>query len=255
MSYANLRLDIADGLATITLDRPEVLNAFNFAMVVEFQAALNEVGCSGARALLLTGAGRAFSAGPDLTDPAVRSATILDGHFNPLIEAIFALPLPVVAAVNGAAVGVGCSIALAADIVFAGRSAYFLQSFVHVGLVPDGGSTWLLPRLIGKARAQAMMMLGTRVPADTAENWGMIHQCLDDAKLASTARATAIQLAGGPTRSYALIRSGIRRALDGDLASTLAMEAENQREAATTADHAEALAAFLDRRTTSFEGR
>jgi 2-(1,2-epoxy-1,2-dihydrophenyl)acetyl-CoA isomerase len=174
---------------------------------------------------------------------------------NPLLEQLFALPIPVITAVNGGAAGAGCSIALAGDIVIAGRSAYFLQAFVNIGLVPDVGSTWLLPRLIGRGRAMAMMMLGERVPAEQALDWGMIYQVVDDAKLMATATELAARLARGPTLAYALIRQGVRECLDRSLSEGLSVERRNQRLAGSTQDFNEGVAAFIAKRPASFQGK
>jgi 2-(1,2-epoxy-1,2-dihydrophenyl)acetyl-CoA isomerase len=213
-----------------------------------------------ARALLLTGAGRGFSSGADLAGVAASGSgpldvgKILESHFNPLLERLFALPVPFVTAVNGPAAGAGCSFALAGDIVIAGRSAYFLQAFINIGLVPDVGATWLLPRLAGRARAQAMMMLGERIPAQTALDWGMIYQVVDDTELLPTAQALAARLAKGPTRAYALIRQGLRDCLDKPLTEALMVERRNQRLAGRSTDFVEGVSAFLQKRPAEFTG-
>ena len=163
--------------------------------------------------------------------------------------------MPVVAAVNGAAAGAGCSLALCADVVVAARSAYFLQAFVNIGLVPDVGSTWLLPRQVGRARASAMMMLGERIGAEKAEEWGMIYRCVDDAELMDAAIGIAGNFANGPTRAYAMIRTGIRRALETTLTDTLRQERENQLTAGNSGDFAEGVRAFLAKEKPVFTGR
>jgi 2-(1,2-epoxy-1,2-dihydrophenyl)acetyl-CoA isomerase len=180
---------------------------------------------------------------------------VLETHFNPLLERLFALPIPFITAVNGPAAGAGCSYALAGDIVIAGRSAYFLQAFVNIGLVPDVGSTWLLPRLAGRARAQAMMMLGERIPAEQALDWGMVYKVVDDADLMTEARAVATKLAKGPTKAYALIRQGIRACMDSTLTEGLMVERRNQLHAGRTADFAEGVMAFLQKRPANFQGK
>ena len=216
----------------------------------------------GARAVLITGAGRAFCSGADLQasggESAVRggdaSHRALMKHYNPALSQIMRLSVPVVTAVNGAAAGVGCSIGLAGDFVFAGRSAYFLQAFVNIGLVPDGGSTWLLTKAIGKARATRMMMLGERIGADQAEQWGLIHKAVDDAALMDEALALATQLAAGPTVAMAVMRRNIITALDGSGDEVLRTEAEGQRIAGTPGDAREGARSFLEKRKPAFKG-
>jgi 2-(1,2-epoxy-1,2-dihydrophenyl)acetyl-CoA isomerase len=175
-------------------------------------------------------------------------------HYNPALSQIMRLSVPVVTAVNGAAAGVGCSIGLAGDFVFAGRSAYFLQAFVNIGLVPDGGSTWLLTKAIGKARATRMMMLGERIGADQAEQWGLIHKAVDDAALMDEALALATQLAAGPTVAMAVMRRNIITALDGSFDEVLRTEAEGQRIAGNTGDAREGARSFLEKRKPAFKG-
>lgn len=270
MSYEHVLFEEADGVATLTINRPQMLNALHVGVIAEMIHAVDRVADQGtARALLLTGAGRGFSSGADLAGGGaggggggsklpsgpVDAGKVLETHFNPLLERLFALPVPFVTAVNGPAAGAGCSFALAGDIVIAARSAYFLQAFINIGLVPDVGSTWLLPRLAGRARAQAMMMLGERIKAEQALDWGMIYQVVDDADLMPTATALAQKLAKGPTRSYALIRQGIRDCLDKPLTEALMVERRNQRLAGRSPDFAEGVSAFLQKRPAVFTGR
>jgi 2-(1,2-epoxy-1,2-dihydrophenyl)acetyl-CoA isomerase len=212
----------------------------------------------GARCLLLTGAGRGFSSGADLASSGGLPEDVglaLERHFNPLMEAIAACPVPVVAAVNGPAAGAGASLALMADIVLAGRSAYFLQAFVNIGLVPDAGATWLLPRLAGRARAMEMMMLGERISAQKAAEWGMISRVVEDEFLAEEALTLAANLARGPTRALGLIRRLARDAEQSSLTDALAAERIAQREAGETEDFKQAVFAFLQKRQPTFEGR
>ena len=270
MTYEHILFEEADGVATLTINRPQMLNALHVGVIGEMIHAVDRVADEGTvRALLLTGAGRGFSSGADLAGggaggggggsklPAgpVDAGKVLETHFNPLLERLFALPVPFVTAVNGPAAGAGCSFALAGDIVIAGKSAYFLQAFINIGLVPDVGSTWMLPRLAGKARAQAMMMLGDKIPAATALDWGMIYQVVEDADLMPTATALAQRLAKGPTKSYALIRQGIRDCMDTTLTEALMVERRNQKLAGRSPDFTEGVSAFLQKRPAVFTGK
>ncbi len=266
MAYEHILWSEEDGVATLTINRPDRLNALNAGVIQEMIDAVDQIrdGASSARCLVLTGAGRGFSSGADLSGGGaggaigkgpVDAGKVLETHFNVLLERLFALPVPFVTSVNGPAAGAGCSYALAGDIVVAARSAYFLQAFVNIGLVPDVGSTWLLPRLAGKARAQAMMMLGERIPAETAAEWGMIWKVVDDDALAAETAAIARRLAAGPTRALALIRHGIRDCLDRTLTEALMVERVNQLAAGRTADFAEGVMAFLQKRPAAFTGR
>jgi len=259
MTHEHIRFEqSADAVATVTIARPDRLNALSGATVDELRAAVEEAGRSGARCLLLTGEGRGFSSGADLASDGGLpddAGAALEKHFNPLIEAIFALPIPVVAAVNGPCAGAGCSLALAADIVVAARSAYFLQAFVNIGLIPDAGATWLLPRLAGRARAMEMMMLGERIPAEKALEWGLISRVVEDEQLASEATALATRLAQGPTVALGLIRRLAREAGHQPLSEALAAERSAQREAGRTQDFRGAVAAFLQKQSARFEGK
>lgn len=260
MPYEHIRFAVADAVATITLNRPDRLNAAPPAMFDEIGDALDRL--DGARAVLITGEGRAFCSGADLAGRDV-SQSISGGEgayraltrsYNPALMKIARLSVPVVTAVNGPAAGVGCSLALASDFTIAGKSAYFLQAFVNIGLIPDGGASWMLTRLIGKARATQMMLLGERIGADQAESWGLIYKAVDDAALIDEARALAVRLASGPTVALGLMRRGLAAALESDYASALATEADNQRTAGNSADAAEGTAAFLARRKAEFKG-
>jgi 2-(1,2-epoxy-1,2-dihydrophenyl)acetyl-CoA isomerase len=259
MGYEHVRLEIGpNAVASLTIARPDTLNALAAQTVDELRAAVEEIGRLGARCLLLAGEGRGFSSGADLASGGglpEDAGAALEKHFNPLVEALFALPIPVVAAVQGPCAGAGCSLALAADIVIAARSAYFLQAFVNIGLIPDAGATWLLPRLAGRARALEMMMLGERIPAEQAHAWGMIARVVEDEHLASESVALATRLAQGPTRALGLIRTLARAAQDVPLSEALAAERAAQREAGETDDFRGAVVAFLQKRQPRFEGR
>jgi 2-(1,2-epoxy-1,2-dihydrophenyl)acetyl-CoA isomerase len=259
MTYEHIRLETSPAaVAKITIARPDRLNALSGQTVDELRSAVEEAGSSGARCLLLTGEGRGFSSGADLAGSGGLpddAGAALEKHFNPLIEAIFALPIPLVAAVNGPCAGAGCSLALAADIVVAARSAYFLQAFVNIGLIPDAGATWLLPRLAGRARAMEMMMLGERVPAEQALEWGLISRVVEDEALESEAAALATRLAQGPTVALGLIRKLARDAGDIPLSQALAAERVAQRSAGETQDFKGAVLAFLQKRQARFDGR
>jgi 2-(1,2-epoxy-1,2-dihydrophenyl)acetyl-CoA isomerase len=259
MAFEHIRVETSPAaVATVTIARPDRLNALSGQTVDELRSAVEEVGRSGARCLLLTGEGRGFSSGADLAASGglpEDAGAALEKHFNPLIQALFALPVPVVAAVNGPCAGAGCSLALAADIVIAARSAYFLQAFVNIGLIPDAGATWLLPRMVGRARAMEMMMLGERIPADKALEWGMISRVVEDDHLASEAVLLATQLAQGPTVALGLIRQLARDAQQLSLTEALAVERAAQRDVGRTEDFRSAVMAFLEKRQPRFEGR
>lgn len=261
MTYETIRLDIADNIATITLNRPERLNACGLEMAGEINDALaTELG--NARCLIITGAGKGFCSGADLSKRGDSSITGGEGgyialtrHYNPLMMNLARLNMPVITAVNGAAAGVGCSIGLCGDFVIAGKSGYFLQAFVNIGLVPDGGASWVLPRLVGKARATEMMMLGEKISGEKAADWGLIYKCVEDADLMAEARALATRLANGPTIAYATMRKNILTALENSYAEALLAEAEGQRIAGGTEDAREGGKAFLEKRKAEFKGR
>lgn len=261
MNYETIRLDTADKIATITLNRPERLNAMPPQMADDISDALDRL--DGARVVLITGEGRAFCSGADLAGrsdgPAIGRGqgayAALTKSYNPLMLKLAKLDVPIITAVNGPAAGVGCSLALASDFAIAGRSAYFLQAFVNIGLVPDGGASWMLARLVGKARATEMMLLGEKIPAEKAADWGLIYKCVDDADLMAEARALAVRLANGPTVALGIMRQNLAVALDADYATALLREAEGQRIAGDTADAREGGIAFLKKRKAEFKGQ
>lgn len=260
MDYETIRVERIGDVLKIVLNRPERLNACPPNMANEIGEALNDL--DGARTVLITGEGRAFCSGADLAARGDRSISggraaysSLMTAYNPLMLSLSRLAVPVVTAVNGPAAGIGCSIALAGDFVVAGRSAYFLQAFVNIGLVPDGGSSWMLARLVGKARATEMMMLGEKIGAEKAESWGMIYKVVDDSALQDEALALATRLAAGPSVSLGTMRQNIARALEVDLATALQIEAEGQWKAGDSEDAAEGGLAFLEKRKPVFKGR
>jgi 2-(1,2-epoxy-1,2-dihydrophenyl)acetyl-CoA isomerase len=261
-TFENIRLEIDAGVATLTLHRPDRLNSFTVAMHEEIQAALAQVRADrSARCLVLTGAGRGFCAGQDLSDRAVapgRSAKDLgmsiEKYYIPLVLGLRKMPLPVIAAVNGVAAGAGANIALACDLVIAARSASFIQSFAKIGLVPDSGGTWLLPRLVGNARALGLALLGEKLSAEQAQAWGLIWSCVDDAELMPAAKKLALQLAAGPTRGLARTKEAIYAATTQTLEQSLDLECNFQRELGQSRDYAEGVAAFMEKRAAKFSG-
>ena len=261
-SYQSILFEVSAGVARLTLNRPDRLNSFTAAMHAEVRDALGRLGAEGARVLVLSGAGRAFCAGQDLNDRAVApGGTAVDlgdsieRHYKPLVLALRRLPMPVVAAVNGVAAGAGANIALACDLVIAARSASFIQSFSKLGLVPDCGGSWTLPHLVGSARALGLALLGDKLPAEQAAQWGLIWRCVDDAEFAATVDALAGQLAAGPTRGLASTKQAIYAA--GNLSFEAALDAERdaQRELGASADYAEGVTAFAAKRAPLFSGR
>ncbi len=270
MAYEHITWAEEDGVATLTINRPDRLNSLNTEVIREMIDAVDTIrdGVSTVRCLVLTGAGRGFSSGADLSAAGggggggggggsgpIDAGKALETHFNVLLERLFALPVPFVAAVNGPAAGAGCSYALAGDIIVAAKSAYFLQAFVNIGLVPDVGSTWMLPRMVGRARATRMMMLGERIPAAQAYEWGMVSEVVEDAELMARTLEIAKKLAAGPTRALTLIRTGIRDCMDKTLTEALMVERRNQLAAGRSADFAEGVMAFLQKRPAAFTGK
>jgi 2-(1,2-epoxy-1,2-dihydrophenyl)acetyl-CoA isomerase len=262
MSYETILFSLDENIARLTLNRPDKLNSFTAAMHGEVQDALGRVRDGGARVLVLTGAGRGFCAGQDLGDRAVAPGSqpvdlgeSIEKYYKPLVLSLHALPMPVIAAVNGVAAGAGANIALACDVVIAARSATFVQSFAKLGLVPDSGGTWILPRLVGNARALGMTLLGQKLSADQAAAWGLIWQCVEDAELVSTVEALARQLAAAPTRGLAATKSAIYSAWRRTLIEQLDVERDAQRELGGSIDYTEGVAAFTAKRAPNFTGR
>ncbi len=261
MAYENIQFAVSGGIARLTFDRPDKLNSFTAAMHAEVKDALARLSGEAARVLVITGAGRGFCAGQDLGDRAVspggKGADLgesIERNYKPLVLALANLPLPVVAAVNGVAAGAGANIALACDIVIAARSATFIQSFSRLGLVPDSGGTWFLPRLAGSARALGLALLGDKLPAAEAAEWGLIWRCVDDADFAATVDALAAQLAAAPTRGLAATKLAIRSAWNTSLEQALDRERDLQRELGWSKDYAEGVAAFAEKRAARFTG-
>jgi 2-(1,2-epoxy-1,2-dihydrophenyl)acetyl-CoA isomerase len=262
MEEATVLSERRAGYRVITLNRPQRLNAFTEAMHQALKRALAEAEEDGeCRALLLTGAGRGFCAGQDLNERVAKDGktmvlgNALETHYNPLVRRLRALPFPVVAAVNGIAAGAGANVALACDIVLAARSASFVQAFAKIGLIPDCGGTWILPRLLGPARARALALTGEPLPAEKAEAWGLIWKAVDDAALMSEAHALCAGFAAAPTIALALTKRLIDEAWGNDLDAQLDLERESQREASLTPDYAEGVRAFLGKRPPVFTGR
>ena len=262
MSFKTIEFNVDAGIATLTLNRPDRLNSFNTQMHGEMRNAMKNVHEDGAiRCLLLTANGRGFCAGQDLSDRSVSTdggapdlGDSLESHYNPLIESIMGLPKPVICAVNGVAAGAGASIALACDIVLAARSASFIQAFCKIGLVPDSGGTWNLPRAVGLVRAKGLALLGDKLPAEQAEDWGLIWRCVDDDDLQFEAKRLAAHFATQPTLGLGMIKKLLRESSSNTLSEQLELEKITQRMLGRSHDYREGVAAFLAKRSPEFKG-
>ncbi len=265
MAYSKIKTSVADGIGVITLADPSTLNAAGLDLMDELQQAFAAMKADTAvRCVVLTGEGRGFCSGANLSgrgpaadtpDPEGPDAgASLEAVYNPFVTSLREYPVPIVTAVNGVAAGVGCSLALMGDIIVAAESAYFLQAFRRIGLVPDGGSTYLLPRLIGKARAMEMALLGDKVPAKTALDWGLVNRCVADDQLMATAMELAKALATGP-KALGAIRKLVWESLDEEWAAQLHAERVAQKTAGRTEDSREGILAFLQKRPAEFKGR
>jgi len=262
VSYETILYEVADGVATITLNRPDSLNSLSGKLLDELRDAASRAPAVGARALVLTGAGRGFCAGADLSEPPPMDeqgrldlGKALDERYHPTLQVLFDLDIPFITAINGMAAGAGASFALAGDMVIAARSAVFRQAFVKIGLLPDASGTWLLPRLVGRARAMGMAMLGENISAEQALDWGMIWQVVEDDELQARAMQLAQHLAKQPTRALAAIRKAINASPDNDLHTQLEIERQSQAELGRTQDFQEGVMAFMQKREANFQGR
>ncbi len=263
MQYDNILFATGGGIARLTLNRPDRLNSFNEAMHTEVRDALARVRADASpRVLLITGAGRGFCAGQDLNDRAVAPGgepvdlgASIERNYKPLILGLRSLPLPVVCAVNGVAAGAGANLALACDIVVAAKSASFIQAFSKIGLVPDSGGTYFLPRLVGTARALGLSLLGEKLPAEQAAEWGLIWQCVEDAELAPTVEKLLAALAVAPTAGLAAAKRALYASAGNSLEAQLDLERDLQRALGRGADYREGVTAFAEKRPPRFTGR
>ena len=259
---SSILVSLETGVLTITLNRPDKLNAFVPEMHEQLRAALEQAEGSEVRAVVLTGAGRAFCTGQDLSTRKVSPgaapidlAVSIGSNYNPLVRRLRELPKPIVCAVNGVAAGAGANIALACDLVIAARSASFVQSFSKVGLLPDSGGTWFLPRLVGSARAMGLALLGEKLSAEDAAGWGLIWKVVDDAQLMNEASSVARALADGPTKGYGLLKKAFYASATNSLDAQLELERDLQRQAGFSEDYREGVAAFLEKRKPVFKGK
>ncbi len=260
MDYKNIQLDYVDRVAVLKLSAPEVLNALSSEMVTELSHAITEVTKSDARCLLMTGEGRAFCAGANLQargkggEELPPAGGVLETHYHPVMNKLKNMDIPMVSAVNGPCVGVGMSFAVMADMVVAARGAYFLQAFANIGLVPDGGATWLLPRLIGWGRAVELSLMAERLPAEKAFEWGLVNRLVEDDQLMDEAMAIAEKLSNGPM-SLGLIRKAYWASFSNSYSEQFQLEANLQNTASASADNREGVQAFLEKRPAKFTGK
>jgi len=261
MSYQTILFETKDGAGRLTLNRPEKLNSFNEQMHEEVREVLEKLKSDPGRALLITGAGRGFCAGQDLGNRRIGSGhsnidlgATIERYYAPLVRMLRALPIPIVAGVNGVAAGAGANLAFACDLVIAGKSASFIQSFARLGLVPDTGGTYFLPRLVGTARALGLAMLGDKVSAEQAAAWGLIWRCVDDADFAAVINETMTQLASAPTKGIACTKQAIYASQTNNLDAQLDLERDLMRELGRSQDYQEGVAAFLEKRMPRFAG-
>ena len=257
MAFETILYDVTDGVAVITLNRPAVMNALSSVMRAEMLAAVRRAEAE-ARVLVLTGSGRAFCSGQDLADVDIATVdleAVLRDEYEPLLTAIATCPLPVIAAVNGAAAGAGAGLALACDVVIAAESASFIQAFTRIGLVPDAGGSYWLPRQVGLARAMGAMLFAEKVSAVQAADWGMIWEAVPDAGFAALWQGRARALAAGPSLAYRGVKRALRASFDNDFVGQLALEARLQGECGGSQDFREGVAAFLEKRPAKFTGR
>ncbi|SHG37246.1 enoyl-CoA hydratase-related protein [Cognatishimia maritima] len=263
MDYQAIELNVADGVAVLTLNRPEKMNALNAQMRAEITHAVNDIALhghmQGIRVLVLTGAGAAFCSGQDLGDGGNAANLDLErtlrDEYTPMIRAILDCPLPVISAVNGAAAGAGANLALAADVVIATESAVFIQAFARIGLMPDAGGTYMLPRQMGMAKAMGAALFADKISAKQADDWGMIWEYVPDSDFADHWKARAAHLANGPTAAYARIKEAMRTTWTNNLDQQLAHEAKLQGACGKTRDFQEGVVAFLEKRPARYEGR
>lgn len=262
MSYENILFSLNQGVARISLHRPDKLNAFTPAMHEELADALGQVQAAGARVVVLTGSGRAFCAGQDLSLRVVKEGApppdlgaSLDTYYIPLVKRLRALPMPVVIGVNGVAAGAGANLALAGDIVIARASASFIQPFCRLGLLPDTGGTYALPRLVGSARAMGLSLLGDKLSAQQAADWGLIWECVDDEAFDARLDELATHFASAPTKGLAAIKQALNCSLDNSLEQQLTLERDLMRELGHSADYGEGVRAFMEKRTPQFQGK